>query len=143
MSEAQPDFGGILDSVSGPRPRPTIEQRRAQRTPLRTIMRITPLPHGIPASTMSVTLQDYSPRGVRFECPRSLEPCEQFLLHLPATTQAPQRTVLCRAVHITELHRRAFLVGAEFICLTDGRAPDTNSRWSKARIGAIRDAILD
>jgi hypothetical protein len=143
MALPRPDLGNLLDSVEGPRPRPTVEQRRAQRTPLRATMRITPMPHGIAAPTMSVTLHDYSPRGVRFECPRSLEQCEHFLLHVPATAHEPQRSVLCRVVHITELDPRAFLVGAEFICLTDGRATDTSSKLSKARIGAIRDAILD
>lgn len=135
--------GSLLDGVPGRRGRPTLEQRRAKRSPLHTTMRITPMPHGIAATTMSVTLHDYSPRGVRFECPRSLDPCEHFLLHVPATPHQPTRSILCRAVHITELDRRLFVVGAEFVCVTGDAPTDVNSKLGKARIGALRDAILD
>lgn len=101
------------------------------------------MPHGIAAATMSVNLHDYSPRGIRFDCPRSLEPCEHFLLHVPATPSQAARSILCRAVHISELDRRVFVVGAEFVCLAGGSPTDVDSKLSKARIGAIRDAILD
>jgi hypothetical protein len=137
-------FAGLLDQVPGERGVPSLDQRRAQRMPLKARLAITPCPHGMPSGRVSIETRDYSPRGIRFAVPRRVTAGDSFILHLTDAQTGREKSVLCRIVHAMTEDEKSFTVGAEFICiLPPGALTATPEAPSRELIERLRKAILN
>src|SRR4051812_7118864 len=89
------------------------ERRRASRMDLQARIKILPVTSGKRLEPLTVTICDFSARGISFIDQTPMEMGQQFVLELPRREGAPV-TLLCTVMHIKHVGPEIHRMGAEF-----------------------------
>ena len=119
------------------------DKRRAPRVEHRATMVITfvdatSTPGG--NNSITVTVRDYSTRGIGILVRQEIAKGAQFTMKLRRTGEPPA-TMLCTTAHCRKINANLFAVGAEFTCiLPEAKAAAASDMSEQQRISA---SILD
>ena len=94
------------------------ERRRAARTELVASVKITPVAGGKYLDSITVTICDFSARGVAFIDAKPLERGLQFVLELPRRSGGAV-AMLCTVTHVKSVGPQMSRMGAEFTCILE------------------------
>jgi hypothetical protein len=104
------------------------DRRRATRVERRSAMVITLVDYAQPAAklaqSLSVTLRDFTPKGVGILLDRSLEKGSQFIAKIVRSGAAPA-AVLYTVAYCTQLNAHLYKVGAEAQRVVSAQASDS------------------
>ena len=131
-------FAEILKSLNELSRQPS-DKRRAPRVNHRCRALITRGKELHSGLSESVSVRDFSPRGICILCPKPMAGGENFIICMSRRGSSPVH-ILCTVVHCNAVSKEMHTIGAEFTCVLDHSVRPAVTRGDLAR---IRDGVLD
>lgn len=117
------------------------ERRRAPRVQLQSQVQITFIQDGRRSAAISVTVCDYSARGISFLHDEPMHGGDQFVAMLPLK-HGGMVDLLCTVANCHPISSELVRIGAEFTCVLAPASPRDSGDQSD-QITRIRDSVLD
>lgn len=136
-------FAEVLKSLGDGRHYTPSDKRRAPRVTHRCRAAIT-LGRDISAGPrVSVTVKDFSPRGICLVRAEELRAGSNFIIAL-GRRAAPPVYILCTVVHCQAVSKQMHTIGAEFTCIIDATPPSpARAATGPSEEERIRSSMLD
>jgi hypothetical protein len=139
MDLTEKQFAELVEGI-GPAPAGGIgrDKRNAPREGQQATLVITLVDMGVPVKlgeSLSVTVRDFSPRGIGILLDRKLVKGTRFVAKMTRKSELPL-AVLYTAAHCRQLNAHLYLVGAEFTSLLASGMKDAQRDPERERISA-------
>jgi hypothetical protein len=132
-------FAEVLNSLGEGRYN-AADKRRAQRVTHRCRASITLGTEIGAGPRVSVTVKDFSPRGICLVRAEKMEDGSNFIIAL-GRRGSPPVCILCTVVHCKAVSKEMHTIGAEFTCLIDAKPPA--AAMGQDEQDRIRSSMLD
>ena len=134
-------FAEVLKSLGDGRHFAPSDKRRAPRVTHRCRAAITLGSQVKTGQRVSVTVKDFSPRGICLVRAEAMRNGSNFIISL-GRRGAPPVHILCTVVHCHAVSKNMHTIGAEFTCIIDATPPKPATA-GPSEADRIRSSMLD
>ena len=136
-------FAEVLNSLGDGRNFAPSDKRRAARVTHRCRAAVTLGSDVATGQRVSVTVKDFSPRGICLVRAEEMPPGSNFIMSLGRRGGMPVY-ILCTVVHCKAVSKEMHTIGAEFTCIIDATPPKPQPATAgPSEADRIRSSMLD